>query len=63
MAVDSFSDFVLERLAAFEGQCCKRMFGGYDLYCGMHYFAIVYDGRRYFKTNPATLPEYLACKV
>jgi DNA transformation protein len=38
------------------------MFGGYGLYCGAHFFAIVYDGRLYFKINSDTLAEYIAYK-
>ena len=60
MVTDSFRDFILEQLAALDGLRCKRMFGGYGLYCGEQFFGIVFDGRLYFKTNPDTLPEYLA---
>ena len=59
MPADSFRDYVLEQLAALEGLRCKRMFGGYGLYCGEHFFGILHDGRLYFKTHPDTLPEYL----
>ena len=59
MSSDSFRNFVLEQLAALDGLRCKRMFGGYGLYCGEQFFGIVYDGRLYFKTHPETLPEYL----
>ena len=58
-AVDTFCDFALEQLAALDGLRCKRMFGGYGLYCGEQFFGIVFDGQLYFKTNPDTLPEYL----
>jgi DNA transformation protein len=60
MLVDSFHDFVLEQLATLDGLRYKRMFGGYGLYCGEQFFGIVHDGRLYFKTNPDTLPEFLA---
>lgn len=59
MSADSFRDFALEQLAALDGLRCKRMFGGYGLYCGEQFFGIVYDGRLYFKTHPETLPEYM----
>lgn len=59
MAVDSFRDFVLEQLAALDSLHCKRMFGGYGLYCGEQFFGIVHGGRLYFKTNPDTLPEFM----
>jgi DNA transformation protein len=59
MSTDSFRDFVLEQLAALDGLRCKRIFGGYGLYCGEQFFGIVYDGRLYFKTHPETLAEYM----
>ena len=59
MPADSFRDYVLEQLAALEGLRCKRMFGGYGLYCGEQFFGILQDGRLYFKTHPDTLPDYL----
>lgn len=60
MKADSFRDYVLEQLASLDGlRCRRRMFGGYGLYYGEQFFGIVYDGRLYFRTNPATLPDYL----
>lgn len=59
MSADTFLDFVLEQLVALNGLRSKRMFGGYGLYSGEHFFGIVFDGRLYFKTNPDTLPEFL----
>jgi len=60
MTNNSFRDFVLEQLVTLNGLRCKRMFGGYGLYFGEQFFGIVFDGRLYFKTNPDTVPEYLA---
>lgn len=59
MNTDSFRDFVLEQLAGLIDLRCKRMFGGYGLYADGVFFGIVFEGRLYFKTHPATLPEYL----
>lgn len=59
LPADSFRDFILEQLAALNGLRCKRMFGGYGLYCGEVFFGILHDGRLYFKTHPDTLPDYL----
>lgn len=59
MPVDSFLPFVLERLATLPELRSKRMFGGYGLYSGTVFFSIVFDGRLYFKTHPATLAGYL----
>ncbi len=58
MPSDSFRDFVLEQLASLDGLRCKRMFGGYGLYCGEVFFGIVFEGRLYFKTHPDTLAQY-----
>lgn len=63
MAADSFRDFVLEQLVNLDGLRCKRMFGGHGLYWGEQFFGIVYDGRLYFKTHPATLQDYLSAAV
>jgi len=60
MLRNSFCELILEQLASLAGLRCKRMFGGYGLYCGEQFFGIVHDGRLYFKTNPDTLPEFLA---
>jgi DNA transformation protein len=60
VCTDSFRDFVLEQLSALDNLRCKRMFGGHGLYSGEIFFGIVFDGRLYFKTNPRTLPDYLA---
>ena len=59
MPANSFRDFVLEQLATLDGLHSRAMFGGYGLYCGEQFFAIVYDGRLYFKTHPDTLDDYL----
>ena len=59
MSADTFRDFVLEQLSSLDGLRCKRMFGGFGLYCNEQFFGIVFDGCLYFKTNPDTLPEFL----
>lgn len=59
MGTDTFRDFILEQLATLPDLRCQRMFGGYGLYCREIFFAILFDGRLYFKTNPATLAEYM----
>lgn len=59
MPADTFRDFVLEQLAALDGQRWKRMFGGFGLYSGEQFFGIVFDGRVYFKINPDTLAEFV----
>lgn len=59
MPVDSFLSFVLKQLATLPDLRSRRMFGGYGLYSSEVFFGIVFDGRLYFKTHPATLAEYL----
>ena len=56
-ATDSFRDFVLEQLAGLPDLRCKRMFGGYGLYTRETFFAILFDGRLFFKTHPDTLAD------
>jgi DNA transformation protein len=55
---DTFRDFVLDQLAAIPELACKRMFGGAGLYSGETFFAILYDGRLYFRTSDATRSRY-----
>lgn len=59
MATDSFRDYVLEQLAALDGVNRRRMFGGHSLYLGERFFGIIHGGGLYFRTNPATLADYL----
>ena len=59
MVANSFRDYVLEQLTTLDGVRCRRMFGGYGLYCGEQFFGIVHDGRLYFKTHLDTLDDYL----
>jgi DNA transformation protein len=58
VSTDSFRDYVLEQLDGLDGLRCRRMFGGHGLYCGERFFGIVHDGRLYFKTTPANLPDF-----
>ena len=52
---DGFKDFVLDQLSELPGLTHRAMFGGYGLYCGRVFFAIVKKGRLYFKTNATTI--------
>jgi len=58
MKDDSFKDFVLDRLETLGSVSCRAMFGGFGLYCGETFFAIIADGRLYFKTNASTRVAY-----
>jgi len=58
MADNSFKEFVLDQLARLGQLTCRAMFGGHGIYHQDVFFAIVYEGRLYFKTTPATRPSY-----
>ncbi|GJL77755.1 MAG: DNA transformation protein tfoX [Nitrospinaceae bacterium] len=59
MEKESFKEFVLDQLHLLERVDCKAMFGGYGLYQAGAFFAIIADGRLYFKTGEATVSDYL----
>jgi DNA transformation protein len=56
---DSFRDFVLDQLGALGSLRCRAMFGGYGIYQGEAFFAIVFKGRLYFKTSAETRRAFL----
>ena len=58
MADDSFVEFVLDQLAGLGQLKCRAMFGGHGIYHRDVFFAIISDGRLYFKTTAATRPSY-----
>ena len=55
---DAFLEEFLGRLAAVEGLRSRAMFGGWGLYAGKAFFGVVYRGRAYFRTTPATVARY-----
>ncbi|MDO8991149.1 MAG: TfoX/Sxy family protein [Sideroxyarcus sp.] len=63
MSTDSLRDFLLEQLSALDRLRCKRMFGGYSLYCCEVFFGNLTGDRQYFKVIPDTLPDYPACNA
>lgn len=54
----SFRDFVLEQLDGLHGLRCKPMFGGHGLYLNDAFFGIIHHGVLYFRTDPASRPEF-----
>ena len=56
--MDSFAEFVTERLQPVKDLKAKRMFGGIGLYSGERFFGIIFDGRVYFKVDDSTRPKY-----
>ena len=59
MRDDSFKDFVLDQVSRLGRVEARAMFGGYGLYQGKTFFGILFKGRLYFKTSPATRVEYV----
>lgn len=60
MSVHSFKEYVLDQLSALPELRAKAMFGAYGLYCGGKFFAILDDGRLFFKTGPESQASYTA---
>ena len=60
---ESFKDFVLDQLQQLQDVDARWMFGGYGLYRDETFFGILHKGRRYFKTDRATLGEYRKRKM
>jgi DNA transformation protein len=58
MKDESFTDFVLDQLAALPALECRKMFGGCGLYLGTNFFGIIYKGRLYFRVNDTTRGIY-----
>jgi len=60
MPDDSFKAFVLDQLGALPDLRAKAMFGAHGLYSGDNFFAILDEGRLFFKTDAAGAPDYTA---
>jgi len=60
MPDDSFKDFVLDQLNALPDVQARAMFGAHGLYQGAHFFAILDEGRLFFKTDETSQADYLA---
>jgi DNA transformation protein and related proteins len=56
---NSFLTLVLDQLHDFGEVYARVMFGGHGLYRNRVFFAIVYDGRLYFKTDDRSRGRYL----
>ena len=59
MADDSFKEFVLDQLHALPDLRAKAMFGAHGLYSGDHFFAILDEGRLFFKTDAQSQKEFV----
>lgn len=60
MPDDSFTDFVLDQLSALPDVRARAMFGAHGLYQGEHFFAILDEGRLFFKTDATSAAAYTA---
>ena len=60
MADDSFKEFVLDQLAALPDVRARAMFGAHGLYQGENFFAILDEGRLFFRTDAASAADCLA---
>lgn len=58
MADHTFKEFVLDQLRAVPELRAKAMFGGHGLYSGAHFFAILAEGRLFFKVDAAGRAAY-----
>lgn len=58
MSDDSFKDFVLDQLSDLPGVRSRAMFGGHGIYQGDRFFAILLDGRLYFKTDTRSRGDF-----
>jgi DNA transformation protein len=60
MSEDSFKEFVLDQLLALPDVHARAMFGAHGLYQGEHFFAILDEGRLFFKTDAASRQDFTA---
>src|SRR5208282_3848051 len=60
MPDDSFKEFVLDQLSALSDVRARAMFGAHGLYQGDSFFAILDEGRLFFKTDAASAADYTA---
>jgi len=60
MADESFKEFVLDQLSALPDVRARAMFGAHGLYQGERFFAILDEGRLFFKTDAQSQADYMA---
>jgi DNA transformation protein and related proteins len=60
MADDSFKEFVLDQLSDLPELRAKAMFGAHGIYSADRFFAILDEGRLYFKASEVTRKDYEA---
>jgi DNA transformation protein len=57
---DTFTTYVLDQLSGLGTVEARRLFSGHGLYWREQIFAIIHDGRVYFRVSPDTKPTYVA---
>jgi DNA transformation protein len=60
MPDDSFKEFILDQLSALPDVHAKAMFGAHGLYQSESFFAILDEGRLFFKTDTLSQADYMA---
>jgi DNA transformation protein and related proteins len=60
MPDESFKEFVLDQLRALPDVRARAMFGAHGLYQGESFFAILDEGRLFFKTDERSQADYVA---
>lgn len=58
MPDESFKQFVLDQLGALPEVRSRAMFGAHGLYQGEYFFAILDEGRLFFKTSAQSEADY-----
>lgn len=63
MAGKEFVAFVLEQMSLLGAVRARRMFGGYGLYYGDRFFALIADERLYLKADAQSCGDFAALKL
>jgi len=58
--MESFKEFVLDQLRTLPDVRARAMFGAHGLYQGESFFAILDEGRLFFKTDATSQADYTA---
>jgi len=58
-----FIDQVSAKFSAAEGFRTRAMFGGHGLYLGDSFFAVVDEGRVYYRVTDETRPDFVAAEM
>lgn len=59
MKDESFLNFVCDQMSDVKNIRSRKMFGGWGIYSGEKFFAIVSDNTLFFKTNKETSQKYI----